>query len=247
VSALLDHEAIELLKDDPELLAVADAIVSARQRRTSRRLPWIASTAAAVAAAVAVALLAPWSGGGAPTLARALAALGKEPVIHLIARTPLTGAARHPAELQTETWYDSVHRLLHTIVRRNGSVVEDVLISRVVTIRPSGTTRTLPRAHVSPPLIEPALADFATRYRSDLASGRARVVSRGSAGGRPVVWLAFARPARTLEVAVDHRTYKPVLLRLLVHGRRTGPDQQIVAAETLPLGSGNFRAPRHAR
>src|SRR5438552_140917 len=82
------------------------------------RRPIVAATA--VAAGLALTLLAPWSGGGAPTLARALAALGPRPVVHVIARTQRPGAPRRVAEIQTETWYDTVHRLLHTIVRRNG-------------------------------------------------------------------------------------------------------------------------------
>jgi len=250
VSALLDHEAVDVLADEPELLAIADALVATRPRR-ARRLPYVA--AAAVAAAVALTLLAPWSGGAAPTLARALAALGPRPVVHVIVRAPLRGAPRRAGEIQTETWYDTVHRLLHTIVRRNGKVIDDYVL-RYFT--PRRSTRVagfvLARGHrlwFAPgvslaTLPAPELADFTTRYREDLKSGRARIVGRGAAAGRDVVWLEFKRPIWTIRIAVDAATYKPVLLRTVVGGKRRGPDARIVVAETLPLGSGNFRAPR---
>ena len=61
---------------------------------------------------------------------------------------------------------------------------------------------------------------------------------------RDRIWIDFPRPGLTREVAVDRKTYKPVLLRTLARGKRVGPDEQIILAETLPLGAGNFKAPR---
>src|SRR5207248_5766989 len=49
MSALLDPEVLELLADEPELLALADALGSTRPPRR-RPATWIASIAAAVAA-----------------------------------------------------------------------------------------------------------------------------------------------------------------------------------------------------
>ena len=236
MSALLDPEVVELLADEPELLALADALGSTRAPRR-RPAAWIASGAAAVAAAILVALLAPWNGGGSPTLARALAALGDRPVIHVIARVQFLRASRHPAEFQIETWYDTKHRLLHTITRANGRIVGDVLVSRSVRVGRSGI---IPFARVATPTLDPALADFTTRYREALASGTAHVVRTE----RDRIWIDFPRPGLTREVAVDRKTYKPLLLRTLVRGKRVGPDEQIIVAETLPLGAGNFKAPR---
>jgi hypothetical protein len=249
MSTLLDPEAVELLSAEPELLALADALVSSKPRR-HRRLPLAAG--AAVAVTIALTLLAPWS-GGAPTLARALAAIGPRPIVHIVVRAPLQGVPGS-AETQTETWYDTVHRLMHTIVRRNGQVVDDYVwryfsptrssrIAGFVAARghrlwftPGAALTTLPT---------PELADFVTRYRNDLATGRARIVGRARIGGHDVVWLEFPRRIWTIEIAVDAQTYKPALLRVLVGGKLRGPDAQIVVAETLPLGAGNFRAPRH--
>lgn len=247
MSTLLDREAVEVLADEPELLALADALAATKPRRR-RRLPVVA--AGAVAAGVALTFLAPWSGGGAPTLARALAALGPRPVVHVIARTPRPGA-----QIETETWYDTVHRLLHTKVRRNGKVVDDFVLRYFTPVRSSrisgfvvtarGRRRWIgPPGTVVPGLPSPELTDFTTRYRDDLKSGRARVVGRGTVAGRDVVWLEFRRPIWTIRIAVDAATYKPLLLRTIVAGKRRGPDTHIVVAETLPLGAANFRAPR---
>src|SRR5206468_8878303 len=192
---LLDRETVDVLADEPELLTLADALVATKPRRR-RRLPIVAATA--VAAGLALTLLAPWSGGGAPTLARALAALGPRPVVHVIARTQRPGAPRRVAEIQTETWYDTVHRLLHTIVRRNGKVVDDFVLRYFTPVRSSRisgfvVTARGRRRWIGPPgtvvagLPSPELTDFTTRYRDDLKSGRARIVGRGTVAGRAVV------------------------------------------------------------
>jgi hypothetical protein len=248
MSTVLDHETVELLAGEPELLAIADALVTTRPARR-RRLPLVAG-GAAIAAGLALTFLAPWSGSGAPTLARALAALGPRPVVHVIART------RTPrGEVQTETWYDTVHHRLHTQVRRRGTLVDDYVARYFTPVRSSriagfvGTARGR-RRWIGPPgavvsgLPSPELTDFTTRYRDDLKSGRARIVARSKIAGRDVVWLEFRRPIWTIRIAVDAATYEPVLLRTLVAGKRRGPDTQILVAETLPLGAGDFRAPR---
>jgi hypothetical protein len=247
MSTLLDHETVDLLADEPELLAIADALTATKPRRRSR-LPFVA--AGVIAAGLALTFLAPWS-GGTPALARALSALGSRPVVHVIARTPTPRG-----EVQTETWYDTVHRLLHTKVRRNGKVVDDFVLRYFTPVRSSRIsgfviTARGRRPFVGPPgtvaagLPAPELIDFATRYRDDLKSGRARIVDRGRVAGRAVVWIEFRRPIWTIRIAVDASTYRPVLLRTVVAGKRRGPDTQIVVAETLPQGAGNFRAPRH--
>jgi hypothetical protein len=238
----LDAEVLELLRDEPELLAIADAVGSTqRRRRELLRTTWPVATLVAVAAVALIALLAPWQGHGSPVVARALAALGDGPVVHLIVReaAPLqAGPVRPPInERQWELWYDRKHKLLHAVVRRNGRVVGEVLETPDVTITSGGVVR----RHAKPKL-DPALRDFATRYQADLVSHRLQVTSRAKLDGRPVIWLR----SRRLSVAVDTATYKPVVARRLVHERVVGPVEQIAAAETLPLGKGNFVAPRRA-
>src|SRR5256885_1881660 len=173
----------------------ADAVRRSHRHVELRDAP-AAQPAAGAAAPLGVAPPAPWNGSGAPPLARALAALGDRPVIHVIARVQFLRASRHPAEFQIETWYDTRHRLLHTITRANGRIVGDVLVSRSVRLGRSGI---MPFARVATPKLEPALADFTTRYREALASRDAHVVRTE----RNRIWIDFPRPGLTPEVAVD--------------------------------------------
>src|SRR2546421_12907905 len=82
-----DPEFADLLRDDPRLVAIADALresggIVVQRRRSRRALPG-ALIAAALCLAVAVALVAPWSDSGNGSLAdRALAAIGTQPVLH---------------------------------------------------------------------------------------------------------------------------------------------------------------------
>jgi hypothetical protein len=61
-----DREVLEELRDDPELLAIADAVVETQRLR--RRTPFGALTAVALAAAAlfVLALVSPWDRGGEP-------------------------------------------------------------------------------------------------------------------------------------------------------------------------------------
>jgi hypothetical protein len=251
MSTVLDRETVEALADEPELLALADALVATKPRQR-RRMPYVAATA--VAAGLALTFLTPWS-SGAPTLARALAALGPRPVVHVVAQTHLPGAA-----IRTETWYDTERRLLHEKVQRNGKLVDDFVLRTFTPVRSpriAGFVATARgrRRWIAPPgawltgLPSPELMDFTTRYRADLSSGRARVVGRGRVAGHDVVWLEFRRPIWTIRIAVDAATYKPVLLRTLV-GRKQlqrGADTRILVAETVPRNAADFRAPRQPK
>lgn len=236
MTTTLDREVLDLIADDPELLAIADAVASTQKQARRRTLP-IGAAAAVVAAAIAVALFAPWQGSGAPVVARALAAIGNGPVVHLIVReAPAVQPGVRPgtSERQWELWYDRRHHLLHVVERDGARVLSDVIET------PRGTitaTRVIPPRGL--PRLAPVLADFATRYRDDLAAGRVDVLGRADVAGTSVLWLRSG----SLHVAVDAQSYEPVYLR---HGT-AGPLEQIVAAETLPLGSGDFRAPRRAR
>ena len=64
-TAFSDPETVEVLRDHPDLLAIADA-VAATGVRPRRRLPLgrVGLVAAVAAVAVAVALVSPWQGGG---------------------------------------------------------------------------------------------------------------------------------------------------------------------------------------
>jgi hypothetical protein len=109
----------------------------AERRRRLGRFTRFALAAAALAIGVAAAMVAPWGGSGGFT-DRALAALGSEPVLHVVAHTqgPTRG---HLVDLSTgvttpitqdqglEIWYEQKQGLKHTILRSDGRIVDDIL------------------------------------------------------------------------------------------------------------------------
>jgi hypothetical protein len=138
-TAWTDPELKELIAEDPELVAIADALLatgpSAAARRR-RRLPIrLGALAAALAAVAALVLFAPWSGGSPALVDRALAALGDDPVLHVVTEWPSgiryvdlgTGASHQLMERQ-ETWYDRSRGFVHTITRApDGTLLDDDL------------------------------------------------------------------------------------------------------------------------
>jgi hypothetical protein len=141
MTATLDHEVIELLARDPELLALADAVAAARREPVERRrrLPRRAIAGAIAAAAlVALALVSPWDQGSATIVERARAAIGQAAVLHAVTRETLeqgemlvdlhTGE-RTPVRYvkEQEIWFDRDGKRAHTITRTNGTVTDDVL------------------------------------------------------------------------------------------------------------------------
>jgi hypothetical protein len=140
-----DPELRDLVRTEPELLAVADALASAQgvdaRARKRRRLPVrrLGAIAAALAALAVVALIAPWSRSGGDSLSSlALAAIGSQPVLHVVAEVKLpataelidiqSGRARPVIEeRQQEIWYDRQRGLKHTITRSGATVLDDIL------------------------------------------------------------------------------------------------------------------------
>jgi len=215
---LRDPEVIESLRDEPELLAIADAIHATlgedyRRQRRRRRIVRVGTLAAVVSAAAVLALLQPWSGGGSGLVSQALAAIpGQGPVVHAVLRSPLpgvdlvdlrTGGAERE-EVFSEFWFDPARELLHTLIRRDGVVVADVVASPEKTISAAG--RVLGGAS---PSLDPALVAFASGYRDALASGSARPLGRTLAGnGAPPV-VEMARPLAREQVTLDPKTLRP--------------------------------------
>lgn len=134
-----DPELSELIADDPELAAIADALLATgptaaaqRGRRLRMRFGLLAAALAAVAALV---LFEPWGTGGPGLTGRALAALGSDPVLHVVTEQPTgiryvslaTGKPRRLFERQ-EIWYDRGRGYVHTISRApDGSLLDDEL------------------------------------------------------------------------------------------------------------------------
>ena len=152
-SAYADYEVVDLLADDPELLAIADA-VAATQPRPGRRRRWpqLAALAAVVAVVVTTGLaVMPQRGGDHPFLADALAAIGRGPVLHarIEARLPethvielATGRAV-PQTISIEYWFDESSARLATVVRRGGVPIARFLATPAGTVSDAGSVRTI--------------------------------------------------------------------------------------------------------
>ena len=259
---LRDVEVIELLADEPELLAIADAVSATQPRRpASKRRRVVVRGAIVVAAAVAavVAVLAapqthPGSvlGGGpgdaraAALLTRMQAAIGYGQIMHVVREGPagtsyvdLKTGKRTPAVLTEELWTNRHGFRLHLVVRVNGRVVAD--------LRPGDHGVGVYQGPKNP-----AFLALWTGYHAALGNkyAPAELGGRGTVDGHPVYWIRFpvwynqncpkptkpfcGKPTRLLqtEVAVDARTFKPVLERTYEDGRRF--DTRILLAEAIP-------------
>lgn len=131
-----DREVLELFADEPELVAIVDAVAATQRRHLRRRGPLVAAAAtAAVVVAVVAGVLLPWRGGDAGFVEAALAAVGDGRVVHVVSRRVdsgeqlvdlRTGAGR-PTRVEVETWYDERSGRLRAVTRREGVVVADAL------------------------------------------------------------------------------------------------------------------------
>jgi hypothetical protein len=238
---LRDPEVIETLRDEPELLALADAFAGTQrpQRRRARRLaPRVAAVAAAAAAIAAVVLLWPSGGGNNRILGRALAAIGDGPVLHLLMQVPtgsvlvnLDSGKRVVEKMQIESWSDRDFERAHLVMRFDGRA-GDLLL-------PEDGSK--PGATVGP--VDPAYAAFWTGYREALANGDAKLEGQDTVDGHAVYWLGFAsfEPGRPgTEVAIDRETYKPVVIRNSAPGGRYA-DMRVLVAETIPYRASDFK------
>ncbi len=215
MNALADREILELLRERPDLLAVADAVASTQRRPARRRLVRL-SVVPAVAAVAATAFLvvtAPWH-SGKPAIdrrlffQRALAVVGGQPVVHFVIQygppsedlVDLSTGEERPLTHRSEFWYDAGRGVirLHTAV--NGG-------------SPSDTVSHLPRDWTAPlqqRVLDP-FTGFVTKYRDALADGSARIVGQTEVAGRPAVQIAFTLgPSFTQMATVDAETYRPI-------------------------------------
>jgi hypothetical protein len=233
-----DPEVLEVLRDEPELLALADAVAETQQlqRRSHRRAVsrWTA-VAAIGAGALLLALLWPGSGSRNIVLDRALAAIGNQPVLHLVTRAPIgeqlvnlhTGRTTVPM-YELESWSDRSAKRFHLIERVNGQVVGEVLLPQ-------------DGAGASFGPVEPAYAALWSGYREALASGKAKITRHATLYGRPVYWLTFSSvegPGSL--VAIDRRDYRPLAFRFNLGGGRH-VDYRVLLARTEALSPPAFK------
>jgi hypothetical protein len=247
VAVFHEPELVELLADDPELLALADAIATTQAGRRRRRASRIVGVAATAVALAALAVASPWQGSSRPSLVdRALAAIGGGPVLHAVlepelphqlAAVDLATGRERPLPATTEIWFDKQRNVERSIFRIGGQLKHESLQTRTRLVTPRGSFRT----DVAP-WLDPALREFLDGYRSALSSGRASRDGEGVVDGRSVTWLRFALEPGYQRVAIDAQTALPVRVETFWGGP---PSVYAVRRiEALPEGSGEFTPPR---
>ena len=234
----LPREVLEVLRDDPELVrlaervaALADEPSAARRRRRPLLVPGIAAAAVA-AVGVAIGLVFATAGHGPSLSDRALAAIGRKPVLHAVVvrsveddRTvDLSTGRQVSARLSVESWFDEQSRRLHVVERRNGAVIADALGTREALAKKPGWR------------LDPALTLFLTGYREALRRGLVRDLGSAVIDGRPVRWLGLRSGER---VAVDAGSFLPVVIQ-----QREGTRWSIARIESIRFSSADFKAPR---
>jgi hypothetical protein len=242
VERLLDRLVPASEQDGNWERVLADARGRSRQVRALHLgLPLLAAGVIGVAA-----LAWPFENEPPTVLARALAAIGDGPVIHIVSRgdhgsdlVNLTSGEVAPLLAESEVWYDP-KRGVHRISRLGGRVTSDSLT-------PPGMVSAREAEHY---------VSLVNRYRSQLRSGKARVVARGEVNGRAVLWIRLNGQWRAdgddahyhlwaEEVAVDRTTYEPVYARTTRDGRPTpamSGGELFLKLETLSAGEGDFDA-----
>ena len=198
-----------------------------------------------VTSAVAAVAVAVWPAEVAgPSFAeRALAAVGQEPVLHVVFRDPwgrtlidLESGDRRVMHAEREVWFDP--RRGYRSVERFGGVVQ--------------YDATFAQGDVQPEANE-LYREFASGYREALASGRARVLGEEEVGGEPVTWVRVGSrrgpdDPRTrgpdvyaTDVAVSGETFVPVYLRYTQNDRPALRSlTKVLKVETLPRRAVRF-------
>lgn len=247
VAVLHDAELVELLAEDPELLAFADAIAVTRAGRRRHHVARLGIAAAVAAVLAVLAVTSPWQGSSRTSLVdRALAAIGSGPVLHavleherdpgLVAIDLATGRER-PLPATTEIWFDEERDVEHSTFRIGGQLKHESLQTGTRFITSQGSYRSN-----GPPWLDPALREFVDGYRSALSSGRATRDGRGIVDGRSVTWLRFALRGGYQRVAIDAATSLPARVETYWGGSPT--IYAVRQLEALPEGAGDFTPPR---
>ncbi len=254
MTALSDRELLELLHDEPRLLAIADAVAET-QRPARRRVPGgrVLASAVAVAAALAIALVAPWQDGGPNFVDRALAAVGGGgPVVHAVVEYSwdrdvvveiATGEERRRVH-RTEYWYDEDRETLRTRLLTDGVQITEIVETPQHAWSDVGD---FPMGGNAPEL-DPALAGFVTGYRDALADGSAEVVGETTVDGHAAKLLRFStRPSGSFqEVAVDAKSYRPLRFHHTYPGGRRSPEWRVLELESIPREPSLFAPPERS-
>jgi hypothetical protein len=192
-----DREVLDLLRDEPELLAIADAVAETERTRIPLRpLRWVGTVALVAAGLFVLVLASPWDrGGGGGVLDRALAAIdGTGPVTHVTTRLLVPGAE----PVTAESYYEPSKGLLRVVTQDDGRVVSDF------------TTH----AYEDEFTTFPGMLDTVAFYRTALANGQAKLLGEGQWQGRPVYWVVLRKGGGfQLRIGLDRKTYQPIVFR----------------------------------
>ncbi len=269
ISPLHDRELVQMLADDPELLAIADALVETQRERLEKRpmprdrrwrLPSLVGTAGVAAAAVAVLLGSPWSGGSG-LVQRALAAVGTGEVLHAVTEQPAPSGPYEAVSLPSgrpiqaterqEIWFDQSRNLKKTITSVNGVVTDQLLQTPQGGYTGDGNPRNLctwnaaqqqfsctetntqngaPNMPGPAPTLETALAGFVDRYQSALASGAATKTGTGEVDGQQVTWLRMNADSKDYYPAEEVAIDASTYVPVFVRTLNSNPVQFTVTA-----------------
>lgn len=294
---LSDVEVVEQFACDATLLVIADLVyvtetqrlthpavgdriaerssstVSGATRRDAlrlrrRRLLLVPLAIAIIATASVFAL---WPAQSPTIIDTALAALGTEPVLHMVTATETDlqtvaiegGDSRQLIE-RTEAVFDAASRTLRTTVTVDGTVV------RASIETPQGGSTSFGPIHTclwisrhpaeatklglscpSGPTpatafqgIDPALSGFLDSYRSALANGQARILGTGEVNGHAVAFLSVrtGRDRTDTRVAIDRTTGKP--LQIVAAGNRR---IDVLDIETKAYDAKDFSPPQRLK
>ena len=233
------------------LAALPSTSAGTRPKPYARRRVRLAGVAVTlVATAVIVFAVVSSVDGTAPfTTDKALAAIGNQPVVHAVMESEqpwativdLASGDERPQVQRTEFWYDGERGRL-----RARATVDGQLISELLQTRDDGTS---PRGPLDPsrePRLDPALGrGFATRYRSALESGEARIVGETEVDGRDAVQLEIQSGSPIAgkrvreQVDVDADSFRPLRFRYLA-GDDAASWWRVLEIEALPRDDERF-------
>lgn len=198
----LPDEVVDLLREDPDLLAVADAIRSTRSHVSHRqRLGAFGIAAVAVVSAAVVVIVAPWSQHSNRLVDQAAADVLRTHVVHLRVRT------QHPVRLGVDPETGKVLRAAVEVATTfDARTHKGRAIATVIGQPEAGAIGQVDRLKV-------AVGRFPSAYREALKMKRAVVFGES----KTLVWVRITTPVgKTYDVALDRRTLQPVILRLEV-------------------------------
>lgn len=223
----LDPDFAELLAEDPELVAIADAVRLTGAARPVRRRPtWLlrlGAVAAVVVAVLAIVLAAPWNRGSqAAVLEKIRSALTPRPgwILHERDVTRQIEAANgRPVAIVSESWtrYAPPYTF-REVVRRPGSApVEEggaLRSGQAFVFDPA--TKTLYRDNALIRGVARVQRDQAAELRRAIAAGKAAVAGRITIDGRTLLRIVPTTPQRYgfWVDYVDGTTFRPVRFEL---------------------------------